>query len=183
VLDAIHPWGSAVRSYVCREVTAQVAAERWQIDGYFRLRREIFRDEQGLFSGSDVDEHDDAATAIVALSHIAGMADDVVGVVRIYETSGGTWFGGRLGVSRGYRRLGAVGAALIDTAVSTAHGSGCTRFLATVQADNVRYFERFHFRALEPVSVCGRPHQLMQAELGFFPPRTPQAEVRRRRAA
>jgi len=183
VLDAIHPWGGAVRSYLSREVTAQVAAESWQIEAYFRLRGEIFRDEQRLFAGSDADEYDATATPIVAMSHIAGMLDEVIGVVRIYETAPGVWYGGRLGVSSRYRRLGAVGTALIDTAVSTAHGAGCQRFFATVQSQNVRYFEHHHFRVLEPISVCGRPHALMEADLAFYPPALAGAVRRGRRAA
>ena len=53
-----------------------------------------------------------------------------------------TWFGGRLGVAHAYRRVCAVGTALITEAVSTAHSRGCQRFLATVQEANARYFER-----------------------------------------
>ena len=83
------------------------------------LRRAIFADEQELFESSDVDAADARATPIVALSQIAGMPDEVVGVVRIYETEPDVWFGGRLGVCREYRRRGAVGGALIVTAVST----------------------------------------------------------------
>jgi putative N-acetyltransferase (TIGR04045 family) len=80
-----------------------------------------------------------------------------------------TWFGGRLGVSRAYRRVGAVGTALITEAVSTAHAWGCRRFLATVQEANARYFEHHHFRRLEALELLGRPHFLMEADLGRYP--------------
>jgi putative N-acetyltransferase (TIGR04045 family) len=169
VLDRVLPWGHAVRPYVCPHVTAEIASEAWQLAAYFALRRRIFVHEQRLFTVSDADEHDETATPIVALSQLAGMADEVVGVVRIYESAPGTWFGGRLGVAASYRARGAVGAALITAAVSTAHAWGCRRFLATVQEANVRYFERHHFRALEATTVCGRPHRLMEAELDCYP--------------
>ena len=104
------------------------------------------------------------------MSHVAGMPHEVVGVVRIYRSDGDTWYGGRLGVASDYRRVGAVGGALIDTAVSTAHARGCTRFLATVQARNVRYFEHYAFRSLGELSLRGQRHHLMQADLGCFPP-------------
>jgi putative N-acetyltransferase (TIGR04045 family) len=171
VLDAINPWGRPIRPSLGPQIAAQVATERWQLGGYHELRRAIFADEQGLFDGSDRDEHDEHALPIVALSQIAGMADRVVGVVRIYRSEPGTWFGGRLGVRHEYRRFGAIGTALITTAVSTAHALGCQRFLANVQQSNVRYFERHHFRALGAIEVQGKPHQLMQAELAAYPPR------------
>jgi putative N-acetyltransferase (TIGR04045 family) len=117
-----------------------------------------------------MDEHDSHATPIVALSHVAGMPHDVIGVVRIYRSEGDTWYGGRLGVAHDYRRVGAVGGALIHTAVETAHAHGCTRFLATVQARNVRYFEHYDFHALSELDVRGQPHALMQADLRCFPP-------------
>jgi putative N-acetyltransferase (TIGR04045 family) len=163
------PFG-APRPFLCRDIMAQVADEAWQRQAYFRLRRDIFEREQGLFSASDVDEHDARAIPIVALSQLAGMPDEVVGVVRIYPVGAETWYGGRLGVSDRYRRVGAVGGALIHTAVSTAHALGCRRFLATVQLRNVRYFEHYAFRSIEEVAVLDRPHHLMQADLASFPP-------------
>jgi putative N-acetyltransferase (TIGR04045 family) len=153
------------------QIVAQPATEPWELAGYRALRREIFAEEQGLFAGSDRDEHDEHALPIVALSQIAGMADQVVGVVRIYRSEPGTWYGGRLGVRREFRRFGAIGTALIATACSTAHALGCQRFFATVQLANVRYFERHHFRALREVHLLGVCHQLMQADLSCYPPR------------
>jgi putative N-acetyltransferase (TIGR04045 family) len=170
MLDAIHPWGRPLRRALAADVAARVVSESWELDGYYRTRRAIFAEEQRLFEESDVDEHDAHATPIVATSQIAGMPDEVVGVVRIYETVPGVWYGGRLGVCREYRRRGSVGAALIHTAVSTAHAWSCRRFFATVQAPNVRYFEHNHFRVLESIELRGRPHALMEADLMAFPP-------------
>ena len=171
MLDPINPWGRPIRPSLSAEIVAQVASEPWQLAGYRELRRAIFAEEQGLFEGSDIDEHDQHALPIVAHSQIAGMADRVVGVVRIYRSEPGTWYGGRLGVRKEYRRFGAIGAALISSACSTAHALGCQRFLATVQDGNVRYFERHHFRVLRALDLLGRPHQLMQADLACYPPR------------
>jgi putative N-acetyltransferase (TIGR04045 family) len=168
-LDPSLPWGSP-RPFLSKDIVAQVASEAWQKEAYFRLRRDIFEREQRLFSDSDVDEHDMHATPIVALSQVAGMPDEVIGVVRIYRSEGDTWYGGRLGVAHHYRRVGAVGGALIHTAVSTAHAWGCTRFLATVQLRNVRYFEHYAFRSIREVMILNHAHHLMQADLGSFPP-------------
>jgi predicted GNAT family N-acyltransferase len=145
------PFGASP-GFLSRDIGALVANEPWQVDGYFRLRREIFEREQRLFTDSDVDEHDAHATPIVALSHVAGMPFEVIGV------------------AHEYRRVGAVGGALIRTAVTTAHAHGCRRFLATVQARNVRYFEHYDFHSLGELSVRDQPHHLMQAELRSFPP-------------
>lgn len=171
MLDPINPWGRPVRPSLGAAVVAEVATEPWQLAGYRALRRAIFAEEQGLFEGSDFDDHDRHALPIVAQSQIAGMADRVVGVVRIYPSEPGTWYGGRLGVHVDFRRFGAIGTALITTACSTAHALGCQRFLATVQQANVRYFERHHFRVLRVLTLLGRPHQLMQADLSKYPPR------------
>ncbi|HET9933426.1 MAG TPA: MSMEG_0567/Sll0786 family nitrogen starvation N-acetyltransferase [Polyangiaceae bacterium] len=171
MLDAVNPWGRPIRPSLGAEIVAELATEPWQVREYRDLRRSIFAEEQGLFEGSDTDAHDAYALPIVAMSQIAGMADRIVGVVRIYASEKDTWYGGRLGVRREYRRFGAVGTALIEAAVSTAHFLGCRRFLATVQEQNVRYFERHHFAVREELSVCGRSHRLMEADLAAYPPR------------
>jgi putative N-acetyltransferase (TIGR04045 family) len=170
MLDAT-VWGEPVSPFYSPNVTAQVASERWHLDGYYHLRRAIFAEEQALFEASDVDEHDRVATPIVALSHVGGMPDEVIGGVRIYPTEPGIWFGGRLGVCRRYRSRRVVGTALIFAAVSTAHAKGCARFLATIQLQNVPYFERHHFSGIRKVEVCGQPHELMEADLAMYPPR------------
>jgi len=177
MLDGSCPSGRSPRPFLSQDIVAEVACEPWQRDAYFRLRREIFAGEQGLFAGSDSDRHDASAIPIVALGRVLGIANEVVGVVRIYPAGGGIWYGGRLGVARDYRRVGAVGGALIYTAVSTAHAFGCTRFLATIQPQNVRYFEHYHFHVESEVSVCGRPHTLMRADLESYPP-CPRARAR-----
>lgn len=170
MLDPLRLWDREIRPFLSAQVSAQLACEPWQVEGYYRLRERIFADEQGLFEHSDYDQFDRVASPIVALSHVAGVPNEVVGVVRIYESEPGIWFGGRLGVSDGYRRRGAVGTALITCAVSTAHARGCRRFFATVQARNVRYFEHHAFRPVKALELCGRPHQLMEAELASYPP-------------
>lgn len=175
MLDRVHPWGRPVRSQTAQRVTAELAYEPWQVAAYFALRRQIFADEQGLFAACDRDRFDECASPIVAQGEIAGMPDGVVGVVRIYPDGGDTWYGGRLGVARQYRRVGAVGTALITEAVSTAHAWGCRRFLATVQEANARYFEHHHFRRLEALELHGRAHFLMQADLERYPSRLSSA--------
>jgi putative N-acetyltransferase (TIGR04045 family) len=95
MLDAT-VWGEPVSPFYSPNVSAQIASERWHFASYYDLRRATFVEEQRLFEGSDIDEHDAKATHIVVLGHLAGMPDEVIGGVRIYPDDGGTWFGGRL---------------------------------------------------------------------------------------
>jgi putative N-acetyltransferase (TIGR04045 family) len=174
-MNDVVAWGDPFLPFVSPVVTAQVASERWHVAAYYELRRAVFAEEQHLFETSDIDEHDARATPIVALSHLAGMPDEVVGTVRIYpaehpDDDEGAWWGGRLCVLPRYRSRRVVGTALICAAVSTAHAWGCRRFFATIQEQNVRYFERHRFRSLRPMEVCGAPHRLMEAELAAYPP-------------
>lgn len=138
------------------------------------MRRIIFCEEQKLFEASDEDEWDPVAHPIVAtVSRVPGRdaADgEVVGVVRIYEATPGVWYGGRLGVDPGHRKQGVVGRGLIQKAVTLAHGWGCRRFHALVQAENVPLFEGLHWRSLEPRVHRGRPHHFMEADLAHYPP-------------
>lgn len=172
--DLLEPPLAPFRS---RWILAQPAAEAWLRDAYFALRRQVFVVEQALFGHSDLDEHDACALPIVALATCAGIPIEVVGVVRIYpviEAPGAAreqlWYGGRLAVATNYRRSAEVGAALIRAAVGAARAYGAGRFLATVQSENVAYFTRHHFHELAPLTVCGRPHALMEAELSAFTP-------------
>lgn len=136
------------------------------IEAYFLLRQQIFCQEQGIFSTSDRDEHDSIAYPIVAINRDS----KVVGVVRIYEPQPRLWYGGRLGTHPDYRRGWKIGKGLIEKAVTTANTWGCDRFLATVQLPNVRFFQRLHWNSIEEISICGRPHHLMEADLNFYPP-------------
>jgi putative N-acetyltransferase (TIGR04045 family) len=141
-----------------------------EIEAYFALRRAIFCQEQGLFNSSDADQIDQIAYPIVAIDRTLPADQSVVGVVRIYEPEPGLWYGGRLGVHPDYRRAGRIGKGLIYKAVTTANTWGCQRFLATVQLQNVRFFQRQHWDSLEEIMICDRPHHLMEADLAHYPP-------------
>jgi putative N-acetyltransferase (TIGR04045 family) len=138
--------------------------------GYWRLRGAIFCQEQHLYETSDRDERDGIAQPITAIDHDAASAGSVVGVVRILEERPGLWHGGRLGVDAGFRRHNQIGKGLIWKAVSTAHGWGCERFLATVQLQNVHFFQRLHWRSIELQEIRGLPHHLMEADLAYYLP-------------
>lgn len=144
----------------------KLATDSNEINDYFALRRSIFAEEQQLFQGDDTDDIDQYAYPIVA---IAPETKQVVGVVRIYEIEPGLWYGGRLGTHPDYRRGWQIGKGLIHKAVTTANTWGCQQFLATVQMQNVRFFQRLHWQSLQEIMICDRPHHLMQADLTFYP--------------
>ncbi|BAU43236.1 MSMEG_0567/Sll0786 family nitrogen starvation N-acetyltransferase [Leptolyngbya sp. O-77] len=144
----------------------ELARSPYEVNEYFNLRRMIFCTEQGLFQDSDVDSIDDIAYPIIAIENAT---DRVVGIVRIYEPEPGLWYGGRLGTHPDYRRGWQIGKGLIYKAVTTANTWGCHRFLATVQLQNVRFFQRLHWQTLEELTLCDRPHHLMEADLHHYP--------------
>ena len=150
------------------ELLVKPASESWEKQAYFALRRAVFSDEQQLLA-QDKDHHDFQAIAIVALAGSCGMADQVVGAVRIYQAEPGLWFGGRLCVAPAYRRHSMIGKALVNEAVSRAKELGCEVFRATVQAQNEAYFHALHWQTLDPLELLGQPHCLMQASLADYP--------------
>jgi putative N-acetyltransferase (TIGR04045 family) len=161
ILEPVVPFRS-------RDVGFKLAFDDWEIAAYHRLRRRIFCDEQGLFVGDDRDAIDEEALPIVALTRLAGMPDDVVGVVRVWQEHPGQWWGGRLGTHPDHRRDGTIGPGLVRLAVRTACRRGCRRFRATVQVPNVALFERLHWGVVGETTVCGRPHALMEADLAHY---------------
>lgn len=175
--------------YQPRDVVFKLARTAAEIEGFWRLRRAVFCEEQKIFQGSDADDYDRTMIPIVSVSLLMGMEDEVVGVVRIDEREPGVWWGSRLGVHRDFRNLRrlspsvtarnrqpgfyaqrSIGAGLIFKAVSTAQALGCKTFLALVQQQNAAFFQRLHWIPLGEVELYGVPHVKMQADLDFYPP-------------
>jgi putative N-acetyltransferase (TIGR04045 family) len=157
-----------IRPFLPGEYRFKLATAAWEIAAHHALRRAVFCDEQGIFTGSDNDALDDYATRIIGFTCIANAPDDVVGAVRIHEAEPGLWWGSRLAVAAAHRRVGRLGAELIRLAVCTANARGCHTFLAHVQLQNVALFRRLHWDSIEPVSLHGRPHHVMRASLPHY---------------
>jgi putative N-acetyltransferase (TIGR04045 family) len=143
-----------MKPILCRPVKGSDEREE-----YFRIRKKVFVEEQGMFSRSDRDRHDGKAIHIIAVA-----AEKVVGTVRVYEREKGLWYGGRLAVLNGYR--GRVGRLLVTEAVRTVRKKRASRFLAYVQPRNVLFFRRLGWHPVGvPTAHHGKPHQLMEAHL------------------
>lgn len=156
--------------YTPVEYLVKWATLPWEETQAYQVRRDVFCEEQGIFTGDDKDDTDNHAQLLVALACTAGMPDQVVGTVRIHEDAPGLWFGSRLAVHEDFRNQGKLGATLIKLAVSSANAIGCHTFLAHVQSQNVPLFRRLHWSILKEETILGRSHHLMQANLAKYPP-------------
>ena len=130
---------------------------------HMAIRRVVFVEEQGLFGGSDADEHDrDPATL-----HVLGFwAGEAAGTVRLYPLpEPGRWKGDRLAVLPAFRKHG-IGGPLVRFAVATASRLGGVVMVAQIQPANVAFFERLGwYRVGDPAPYVGRPHQQMAIDL------------------
>lgn len=143
-------------------VELRVAATPEELEEYRRVRHEVFVAEQGVFEDSDEDAHDRDAVPIIAT-----VDGRVAGAVRCYRQRGRVWYGGRLAVRPEFRNGLNLGALLVRKAVESMAARGDVgRFLATVQIQNVRFFQRLGWRKLGRVFLFhGRRHQTMEMDL------------------
>ena len=166
----IHDRTELSPDYLPCEFRIKWADAGWEIAQARRLRRAVFCIEQGVFVGDDLDVIDQHAQLLVAVAQVGGMPDQVVGTVRIHHDTDGLWWGSRLAVHPAYRHLGRIGATLIRLAVCSAHARGAVVLLAHVQAQNEAMFQKLAWQTLKHEQVHGRPHVLMQVDLGAYPP-------------
>jgi putative N-acetyltransferase (TIGR04045 family) len=157
-------------NFLPAEYRIKFVTEAWERREAAALRRKVFCEEQQIFVGDDRDAIDDVATTIVAISSFAVALQEVVGTVRIHEAEPGIWWGSRLAVATEYRRISALGTSLIRLAVCSAHARGCKSFLAHVQAQNAPIFQRLNWHTIAEITLHGRPHHFMRADLSHYPP-------------
>ena len=141
----------------------RIAWTQKEIEAHFDIRRKVFVQEQGIFKQSDRDEFDKKAIPIIC--EIDGK---IVGTVRIFPLTSSTWMGGRLAVLKEFRTY-MVGPLLVNEAVKTVKRKGGTKFLAHIQPQNVRFFQRLGWKLTgEEVEINGIIHQVMEADLNRF---------------
>lgn len=132
----------------------------------FRIRKQVFVDEQGMFCDSDRDEDDTRGMLLVAKT-----GEKIIGTVRVFpdKKGDGHWIGGRLAVQKEYR-TGRTGSLLVKEAMKRVKKKGCTVFTAEIQERNVRFFKKLGWQPVGQVTAhYGFPHQLMKADLGLVP--------------
>jgi len=153
---------SAIKAYEKQdELICHPCRTDEELASAFRIRNEVFVNEQKIFKESDIDENDKKSIHLVAKK-----GREVIGTVRVYpENDNGHWVGGRLAVKKEFRTSGA-GKLLVQEAVRYATRQGCTKFTAHIQKSNVDFFKHLGWRPVGPMSLYfGKPHQLMEAEL------------------
>lgn len=134
-----------------------------QEDTYRAIRRDVFVDEQSLFTRDDRDEVDDDPRTVVLVALTE--AGEVLGGVRLAPLTArdiGWWAGGRLAVRRGARQAGGIGSALVREACAQALSRGVLRFEATVQERNEPLFRHLGWTTWGTVTVAGAPHVRMR---------------------
>lgn len=161
VIDEVILTG-AVRQPPSLEAYLVVRAEGGDLAAYHRLRHDVFVTEQGLFTSSDRDEHDEDPRTVVLVARTPD--GRVLGGVRIHPMCSpdlGWWRGSRLAVRRDARAGLGVGAALVRAACAEAEAAGALRFDAGVQVANETLFRRLGWQPRERRHLHGAPHVLV----------------------
>jgi putative N-acetyltransferase (TIGR04045 family) len=178
-----HPGEAFAAVQLGLHVACRAARDPEELSLHHEIRRRVFAEEQGLFDGSDRDDHDDddATVRILGLcGEVAGgavrcyplrdrLADAATGdgAVDVVNPGAGLWKGDRLAVLPSFRHNG-LGAPLVRFAVRTAAEAGGRKMIAHIQPSNVGFFEHLGWYAVGgPVSYVGRPHQTMAIDLAL----------------
>jgi len=178
-----HPGVAFAAVQLGLHVACRPARDPEELSLHHEIRRRVFVEEQGLFGGSDRDDHDDDPATV----RILGLCGEVAGgAVRCYpltemltgiptgggaggvvEPGAGLWKGDRLAVLPLFRHNG-LGAPLVRFAVRTAAEAGGGKMIAHIQPSNVGFFEHLGWYALGGlVTYVGRPHQAMAIDLAL----------------
>jgi putative N-acetyltransferase (TIGR04045 family) len=136
-----------------------------ELAAHFRVRHQVFVDEQRIFADSDRDEHDQDPLTV----HVVGVADGMVGgAVRLFplDAAAKRWQGDRLAVLPGRRTIG-LGPPLVRCAVRLAGARGGELMIAHIQLANVSFFRRLGWDDDGDIEMyAGLPHQPMSIKLG-----------------
>jgi len=159
---------SALSSYEKAEnkLICHSARNRFEKSEAFRIRKEIFVHEQGMFDKSDMDENDSNSIHLVAKQN-----QKIIGTVRVYkkDTISDHWIGGRLAVEKEYRVTNA-GSGLVREAMKRVKKKDCKIFTAQIQEKNVPFFLKLGWTPVGFLkSHFGHPHQKMKANLDLIP--------------
>ena len=159
---------SALGAYEKKEsgIICHSARNPYERSEAFKIRKQVFVDEQKMFSDSDKDENDSEGILLVAKTD-----HKIIGTVRIFpsKTENGHWIGGRLAVQKEYR-TGRIGSLLVREAMKRVKKKGCTVFTADIQERNVRFFKKLGWQPIgQVIEHFGFAHQPMKADLSLVP--------------
>jgi putative N-acetyltransferase (TIGR04045 family) len=145
----------------------RVAESEEEIQAALALRQMVFVEEQHIFEETDLDENDLQSIYLNAWSLKKSF---LVGTVRCYpdKENPNVWWGGRLAVHPDYRVRG-IGVYLIRAAIEAVKHQQASRFLASIQLQNVELFKKLGWRVLgDTFNLKGHLHQIMEVDLNVL---------------
>src|SRR5258708_34223537 len=87
------------------EYRVKFATQTWERREAAALRRQVFCEEQGIFTGDDRDDVDAIAIPLVVISSLGVAPHGGVGTVLIHGADPGVGCGPRLALAREYRHV------------------------------------------------------------------------------
>lgn len=155
---------SDLRTHRRTRVECRPASTPDELATHYRIRHEVFVEEQQLFAGTDRDAYDDDPDVVHVL---AFLNEEPVGTVRLFplDRADRLWQGDRLAVLRSARIHG-LGRPLVRFAVATAGKAGGREMVAHIQLQNVALFERLGWQKHGEIETyVGVAHQPMAIDL------------------
>lgn len=155
---------SDLRTHRRTRVQCRPAVTPDELETHYRIRHEVFVEEQQLFTGTDRDRFDDDPDVVHVLAYLN---DEPVGTVRLFplDKADRLWQGDRLAVVRSARIHG-LGRPLVRFAVATAGERDGREMVAHIQLQNVALFERLGWHKYGEVEIyVGVHHQPMAIDL------------------
>jgi putative N-acetyltransferase (TIGR04045 family) len=167
-LELVSPFSASADPICTADDTSQVSCRAVATDDerilHWRIRREVFVREQGVFDVDDLDRFDRQGETVHALGLCGPVA---AGTVRFYpHDEPGLLKGDRLAVLPQFRRFG-LGGPLVRFAVRTAVVLGGVQMIAYIKPQNVAVLKHLGWIGTGPlVDYVGQPHQKMLIDLG-----------------
>ncbi len=136
-----------------------IASRRDDIGKMFLLRFKVFVVEQGFPDSTEIDEHENDATYVVAKE-----GNDVIGTLRLFKVRSDVMLG-RMAVEKAWRGKD-VGSALVQAAIPIARKLGGAYLLAHAQVQALGFYLKAGFLPHgEEFDEEGAPHQLVRKKL------------------
>lgn len=126
----------------------------------FKVRKEVFVEEQGISQGIELDSHDDEALHMVVKD-----GDRVIGTARVLFPAPGVAKIGRMAVLRPFRRKG-IGSSIISFLNTELKNRQIRRAVLHAQYSSVAFYKSCGFIELGmPFNEAGIKHLRMEREL------------------
>ena len=136
----------------------EIVIRPWQqaFQEAFRVRKQVFIDEQGVPEEMELDEFDPPSQH--ALAYVDTLC---VGTARLVNAKNGQAQIGRMAVLAAFRKQG-IGRALLGSLISLAKEEGITTLILHAQLEAIPFYEKFGFNPEGPIyDEAGISHRNM----------------------